>query len=107
MAEESGESTLRTRAFTTIARLARERSDLDRAKAANEKALALAIMMATSSMTKAYANLEAAYTYRELGDREKALLHARIALDIFSRLGMQQEAAKCASLLDNPDSGSK
>ena len=80
---------------------------MDRAKAANEEALALATMTATSSITKAYANLEAAYTHRELGDREKALLHARTALDIFSRLGMQQEAAKCASLLDNPDNDSK
>jgi hypothetical protein len=64
-------------------------------------------MTTTTSITKAYANLEAAHTYRELGDREKTLLYARTALDIFSRLGMQQEAAKSASLLDNLNNGSK
>jgi LuxR family glucitol operon transcriptional activator len=107
MAQESGESTLRARAITTLARLTRERGDLDRAKAASEEGLALATMTTTTSITKAYANLEAAHTYRELGDREKTLLYARTALDIFSRLGMQQEAAKSASLLDNLNNGSK
>ena len=102
VAMDSGESTLLARVFSSIAKAARKRGDLEQARDAIGKALN-ANTKTTTSVTKAYIKLDAAYIYSDLRDQENAMFYAQTALDSFSRLGMSKEADECLILLDSFD----
>lgn len=99
VAEASGSNNLIARVLTGMSKLDRERGDLAHARTVCERAGKIAPR--TQSTTVAHLALETARVQRELGNADEARFHARTALDIFARFGIQREISECTALIDS------
>ncbi len=101
VAKEADNNHIIAKVLTALSKLARKQGKLKQAKVfCEEAANKISRPMSTTGANLAF---ERAQVCGELGSKEDALLYARAAFDIFSRLGLGDKVVECSSFINSFD----